>query len=116
MRAMFVKQGISVSDDVGRGELNAAYSGLGVITGGSSNGLPQPSLAARLSDSLPTARANAYFSSPPAGLPSLLRLGPGAVFTLAGWLNVLAWWFVKSLDRKDLFIDDDTPAKDESQD
>ena len=40
MRAMFVKQGISVSDDVGRGELNAAYSGLGVITGGSSNGLP----------------------------------------------------------------------------
>ena len=58
----------------------------------------------------------AYFSSPPVGLPWLLRLGPGGVFTCAGWLNVLAWWFVKSLDRKDLFIDDDTPAKDESQD
>ena len=61
-------------------------------------------------------RLYAIFSSPPAGLPWLLRLGPGGVFTCAGWLNVLAWWFVKSLDRKDLFIDDDTPAKDESQD
>jgi hypothetical protein len=97
MRAMMVSQGIKVCD-VGRGQINAAYGGLGQITAVFS-ALFWGSLYRFFSDAK-LARGRA----------SWLQWGPGGHFVLAAGAMVAAWWLLVRSKSGTLFLDDDDAA------
>ena len=95
MRAMVVKQGLEVSrSTVGKGQLNAAYSGLGQITAVVSalwwGGLYQ------------------YFSNQPVTAPRLLRWGPGGHFLITSLMMLIAWGALRTANADELYVDEHT--------
>ena len=91
-RAMVVKQGISVNKEMGRGQLNAAYGGLGEI----------------LATVTPLVWGYLYsiMQKPPAWVPRILRWGKAGHCLLAGVVFLFAYRVLHNADPDTLFIDD----------
>jgi hypothetical protein len=93
MRAMVVKQGLEVSGSaVGKGQLNAAYSGLGQITA--------------VVSALWWGGLYRYFSSQPASAPRLLRWGPGGHFLITTAMMLGAWAALRTAKADDLYVEE----------
>ena len=89
---MVVKQGISVSKEIGRGQLNAAYGGLGEILA-----VVTPLVWGQLFS---------FCVSPPNWAPRVLRVGKAGHCLLAGVIFLLAYRVLHSADPDTLHVDD----------
>jgi MFS family permease len=83
MYGMFIKQGISCVDDVGKGEINSAFDGLQALTG-----IVMP---------LFWSRAYSFFQS---------RGMPGGAFNIAALLNLVAHLLVFTCPASALYVDE----------
>ncbi len=93
MRAMVVKQGLEVSGSgVGKGQLNAAYSGLGQITA--------------VVSALWWGGLYRYFSNQPASAPRLLRWGPGGHFLITSVMMLGAWGALRTARADELYVEE----------
>eukprot|EP01051_Picozoa_sp_SAG22_P000569 SAG22_NODE_16_length_32723_cov_26.404825_25_plen_279_part_00 len=81
LQSMFVKHGCSVAD-VGKGEINSAFSGIGTLVG---TAMP-----------MFWAAAFSFFTRPPRWLPQPLHLGPSGPFLLASAMLVLSRVLLRS--------------------
>ena len=91
MRAMVVKQGLEVSN-VGKGQLNAAYSGLGQITA--------------VVSALWWGGLYRFFSGQSANTPRLLRWGPGGHFLVTSAMMLGAWAALRTADPSTLYVEE----------
>ena len=81
-----------MNPNVGRGQLNSAYGGLGQITA--------------IFSGLFWGGLYRFFSSSPQGTPWWLRWGPGGHFLVTTALLGGAWGILKTTSSKDLFLED----------
>lgn len=89
---MVVKQGISVNKDIGRGQLNAAYGGLGEILA-----VVTPLVWGQLFS---------FCMSPPKWAPRVLRVGKAGHCLLASFIFLLAYRVLHAADPDTLHVDD----------
>eukprot|EP01043_Picozoa_sp_COSAG02_P096920 COSAG02_NODE_33163_length_504_cov_1.019753_2_plen_102_part_01 len=98
---MVVKQGISVNKEIGRGQLNAAYGGLGEILA-----VVTPVVWGQLFS---------FCMSPPKWAPRILRVGKAGHCLLAGFIFLLAYRVLHAADPATLHVDDmDTDESEQS--
>ena len=83
-----IKQGIEVTDR-GRGEINSAYGGLGMIVG-----IVMPPIWGRL------------FAMGQTPATDALRMGKGGVFVICAALMMMSWAVSKYTDPDTLFLED----------
>ena len=95
MRAMVVKQGITVSD-VGKAEINAAFSGLGDMIN-----VIAPTIWGAL--------YSMFLTSQPGSLRAKV-FGPGGHFMVASAVLVLSWAVLKAVPDDSLFLSNDDEA------
>ena len=98
MRAMVVTQGVRVSD-AGRGQLNAAYSGLGQITA--------------VFSALWWGGLYRYFSNQGPDTPRMLRWGAGGHFIVTAAMMLASWAAMSWADPKTLYIEDEDEDEDD---
>ena len=99
MRAMIITQGLRVSD-AGRGQLNAAYSGLGQITA--------------VFSALWWGGLYRYFSSQGPDTHLLLRWGAGGHFLVTSMMMLGSWAAMAYADPRTLYIQDDESGDGDS--
>ena len=83
-----IKQGIEVTDR-GRGEINSAYGGLGMIVG-----IVMPPIWGRL------------FAMGQTPATDAMRMGKGGVFVICAALMMMSWGVSKYTDPDTLFLED----------
>ena len=88
MVCRIIKQGIEVTDR-GRGEINSAYGGLGMIVG-----IVMPPIWGRL------------FAMGQTPATDALRMGKGGVFVICAALMMMSWAVSKYTDPDTLFLED----------
>ena len=88
MVGRIIKQGIEVTDR-GRGEINSAYGGLGMIVG-----IAMPPIWGRL------------FAMGQTPATDALRMGKGGVFVICAALMMMSWAVSKYTDPDTLFLED----------
>ena len=92
-----IKQGIEVTDR-GRGEINSAYGGLGMIVG-----IVMPPIWGRL------------FAMGQTPATDALRMGKGGVFVICAALMMMSWAVSKYTDPGTLFLEDREEKGDRPQ-
>ena len=92
-----IKQGIEVTDR-GRGEINSAYGGLGMIVG-----IVMPPIWGRL------------FAMGQTPATDALRMGKGGVFVICAALMMMSWAVSKYTDPDTLFLEDREEKGDRPQ-
>ena len=92
-----IKQGIEVTDR-GRGEINSAYGGLGMIVG-----IVMPPIWGRL------------FAMGQTPATDAMRMGKGGVFVICAALMMMSWGVSKYTDPDTLFLEDREEKGDRPQ-